>query len=117
MLRFTGLERSKARARPSAATGGRRPHGLSPLVRDLEVCLLPTYHMPMRKASIRPARYTRKSFFVDPRAIDRARKALGVGSDAEAVRLAVDRVVEMEKFWRFMTESRASLEPGSIEAP
>lgn len=72
--------------------------------------------MPMRKTSARPARYTRKSFFVNPEAIDQARKALGVGTDAEAVRLAVDRVVEMEKFWRFMTDTRASLEPGSIEA-
>jgi hypothetical protein len=73
--------------------------------------------MPMRRTSTRPARYTRKSFFVNPRAIDQARKALGVRSDAEAVRLAVDRVVEMEKFWRFMSESRARLKPGSIETP
>ena len=73
--------------------------------------------MPMKRLSTRPARYTRKSFFVNPKAIDQARKALGVGTDAEAVRLAVDRVVEMEKFWRFMTESRASLKPGSLEAP
>jgi len=71
--------------------------------------------MPMRKTSTRPARYTRKSFFVNSRAIHEARRALGVGTDAEAVRLAVDRVVEMEKFWRFMTESRARLKPGSFE--
>jgi hypothetical protein len=71
----------------------------------------------MRKTSTRPARYTRKSFFVSPEAIDKARKALGVRTDAEAVRLAVDRIVEMEKFWRFMTGSRASLKPGSIEVP
>jgi hypothetical protein len=71
----------------------------------------------MRKASMRPARYTRKSFFVDPLAIDRARKVLGAGTDAETVRLAVERVVEMEKFWRFMAGSRGSLKPGSIEAP
>lgn len=72
--------------------------------------------MPMRRTSTRPARYTRKSFFVNPKAIQRARKVLGVETDAEAVRLAVDRVVEMEKLWRFMTETRASLAPGSIEA-
>jgi hypothetical protein len=71
----------------------------------------------MRKPSVRPVRYTRKSFFVDPQAIDRARKALGAGTDAETVRLAVERVVEMEKFWRFMAGSRGSLKPGSIEAP
>jgi len=73
--------------------------------------------MPMKKMSVRAVRYTRKSFFVDPRAIDQARKALDVGTNAEAVRLAVDRVVEMEKFWRFMTGTRAGLKPGSIEAP
>ena len=73
--------------------------------------------MPMKKMSVRAVRYTRRSFFVDPRAIDEARKALGVGTNAEAVRLAVDRVVEMEKFWRFMSGTRAGLKPGSIEAP
>jgi hypothetical protein len=71
----------------------------------------------MRKRAVRPVRYTRKSFFVDPQAIDRARKVLGAGTDAETVRLAVERVVEMEKFWRFMAGARGSLKPGSIEAP
>ena len=66
---------------------------------------------------MRAVRYTRKSFFVDAKAIDRARKALGAATDAEAVRLAVDRVVEMEEFWRFMAGTRGSLKPGSIEAP
>ena len=37
--------------------------------------------MPMKK-SFRATRYTRKSFFVDAKAIRRARKALGVGTDA-----------------------------------
>ena len=73
--------------------------------------------MPMRKTSTRPLRYTRKSFFVDAKAIEEARKALGAGTNAEAVRLAVDRVVEMEKFWRFMAGTRGGLKPGSIEAP
>jgi hypothetical protein len=71
----------------------------------------------MRKRSVRPARYTRKSFFVDAQAIDRARKALGAGTDAETVRLAVERVVEMDRFWRFMAGARGTLKPGSIEAP
>jgi hypothetical protein len=62
-------------------------------------------------------RYTRKSFFVDVKAIDQARKALGAGTNAEAVRLAVARVVEMEKFWRFMAGTRGGLKPGRIEAP
>jgi hypothetical protein len=73
--------------------------------------------MPMRKRSLRPARYTRKSFFVDAQAIGRARKVLGASTDAETVRLALDRVVEMERFWRFMAETRGSLKPGSIEEP
>jgi hypothetical protein len=42
---------------------------------------------------------------------------LGVHTNAEAVRLAVERVVEMEEFWRFMTRSRASLKPESIGVP
>ncbi len=73
--------------------------------------------MPMKKASLRPVRYTRRSFFVDPQAIARARKVLGAGTNAETVRLAVERVVEMETFWRFMAGTRAGLKPGSIEAP
>jgi hypothetical protein len=63
------------------------------------------------------AQYTRKSFFVDEKAVKRARKALGAATDAEAVRLSLDRVVEMEAFWRFMGGTRKSLKPGSIEAP
>jgi hypothetical protein len=73
--------------------------------------------MPVKRMSVRPVRYTRKSFFVDAQAIDRARKVLGAGTAAETVRLAVERVVEMEKFWRFMAETRGSLKPGSMEAP
>jgi hypothetical protein len=73
--------------------------------------------MPVRKISMRPVRYTRKSFFVDAQAINEARRVLGTETDAETVRLAVERVVEMEKFWRFMTGTRRSLKPGSIEAP
>jgi hypothetical protein len=71
----------------------------------------------MRKVALRPRRYTRRSFFVDPQAIGRARKALGATTDAETVRLAVDRVVEMESFWRFMATTRESLRPWSIETP
>lgn len=74
--------------------------------------------MPVKQTVGRAtARYTRSSFFVDERAIRRARRVLGAHTNAEAVRLAVDRVVEMEAFWRFMTRSRKRLAPGSIEAP
>jgi len=58
---------------------------------------------------------TRKSFFVDAHALRRARKLLGVTTDAEAIRASIDRVNEMERFWRFMTRSRRSLRPGSIK--
>jgi hypothetical protein len=58
----------------------------------------------------------RKAFFVDEGALRRARKALGVATDAEAVRLSVERVNEMERFWRFMRRSRARAKPGSFDA-
>jgi Arc/MetJ family transcription regulator len=60
-------------------------------------------------------RLKRKTFFVDERTVARARKALGVETDAEAVRLSLERVAEMEKFWRFMRRSRGKLAPGSLE--
>lgn len=41
---------------------------------------------------------TRKSFFVDARALSRAKRLLGVATDAEAVRASVDRIAEMEEF-------------------
>ena len=63
------------------------------------------------------SRYVRKSFFVNEKAVKRARKALGVATDAAAVRLSLDRVVEMEEFWRFMAGTRKRLRPGSIEVP
>jgi hypothetical protein len=56
----------------------------------------------------------RKSYFVDERALDRAKKALGVKIEAEAVRLSVERVAEMEEFWEFMKKTRRSLTPGSV---
>lgn len=59
----------------------------------------------------------RKSFFVDERALRRARRALGVGTDAEVVRLSVERMAEMEEFWRLMNNSRGVLKPGSVEEP
>ncbi len=75
---------------------------------------MPIKRMPVAK---RAPRYARRSFFVDPKAILGARKALGASTNAEAVRLAVDRVVEMEQFWRFMARSRLSLPVGSFEKP
>lgn len=65
----------------------------------------------------RAATLKRKSFFVDERALRRAKKALGAASDAEAVRVSVERIAEMEEFWRFMKLSRRTLRPGSIRIP
>ena len=60
-------------------------------------------------------RLKRKSYFVDERALNRAKKALGVKSEAEVIRLSVERIAEMEEFWEFMKTSRRSLKPGSVE--
>jgi hypothetical protein len=60
------------------------------------------------------AKFKRKSYFVDERALRRAQKALGVKTEAEAIRLSVERVAEMEEFWEFMKKTRRSLTPGSV---
>ena len=59
----------------------------------------------------------RKSFFVDEQTLQRAKKLLGVESEAEVIRLSVERVVEMEEYWQFMKRTRGALPPGSIEEP
>ena len=43
------------------------------------------------------AKLKRKSYFVDERALSRAKKALGVRTEAEVIRLSVERVAEMER--------------------
>ena len=48
------------------------------------------------------AKLKRKSYFVDERALSRAKKVLGVKTEAEVIRLSVERVAEMEEFWEFM---------------
>jgi hypothetical protein len=72
--------------------------------------LIVYYCMPMKKRSLK-----RRAFFVDERSLRRAKKALGLATDAEVVREALDRVAEMEEFWKFMKETRDTLEPGSVE--
>lgn len=59
----------------------------------------------------------RKSFFVDESALYRAKKALRVKTDAEVIRLSVQRIAEMEEFWEFMKKSRRNLQPGTLERP
>ncbi|MFQ5667881.1 MAG: hypothetical protein ACE5I7_15820 [Candidatus Binatia bacterium] len=65
----------------------------------------------------RSSNLKRKSYFVDEAAVRRARKALRASTDSEAVRLSVERVAEMEEFWRFMERSRRTLAPHSIRKP
>ena len=59
----------------------------------------------------------RKSFFINEGKLRQAKKALGAKTDAEVVRLSVERVTEMEEFWEFMKKSRQTLKPGSLETP
>ena len=65
----------------------------------------------------REAMLKRKSFFVDERALLRAKRALGLATDAEVVRVSVERIVELEEFLRFMSKSRRTLKPGSVKTP
>ena len=63
------------------------------------------------------AKLKRKSFFVDERALHRAKRVLGLKSEAEVVRLSVQTVAELEEFWNFMSKSRGVLRPGTISKP
>jgi hypothetical protein len=59
----------------------------------------------------------RRAFFVDERTVRDARKALGASSDAEAIRMSVERIAEMEEFWQFMRDTRKATPPGSFDEP
>ena len=59
---------------------------------------------------------TRKSFYIDEDTLRRAKRALRVRTDAEAIRLSLERVAEMEKFWQFMKKSHGVLKRGSLDA-
>lgn len=61
------------------------------------------------------AKLKRKSYFVDERVLKRAKKALGVKTEAEVIRLSVERLVEMEEFCEFMKKTGRSLSPGTVE--
>ena len=60
------------------------------------------------------ARLKRRAFLVDERVLRRARKALGIATDSETIRVSLERIAEMEQFWQFMKKSRNKLKPGSI---
>ena len=58
----------------------------------------------------------RKSFFVDEKVLRKAKRALGAKTDAEAVRISLERVLESDAgFWRFMKRTGGSLPPGSFD--
>jgi hypothetical protein len=59
--------------------------------------------------------FKRRVFLVDERAVRRARKALGASSDAEAIRMSVQCIAEMDRFWRLMGDTRRSVPPGSFD--
>jgi hypothetical protein len=59
----------------------------------------------------------RKSYFVDEQSLRRAKRVLGVSTEAEVVRLAVDRIGEMERFWKLMEKTRGKLPRGSFDRP
>jgi Arc/MetJ family transcription regulator len=58
---------------------------------------------------------TRKSFFIDEAELRRARLALGVDTDADAVRGALREVARMKALARFMERSEESLPRGSFD--
>jgi hypothetical protein len=59
----------------------------------------------------------RKVFLIDEQSLRRAKKVLGVDTDADAVRASLEWVAEMEQFWRFMRRTRGKLRPGSLAEP
>ncbi|MFI5290715.1 MAG: hypothetical protein ACHQ17_13735 [Polyangia bacterium] len=59
----------------------------------------------------------RKSFFVDARVLRRAKRALGVKSDAEAVRLALDWLAGNEEHWKLLIKTSGTLGPNSFRLP
>ncbi len=56
----------------------------------------------------------RKSFFIDERELEAARRALGVETDAETVRAALREITRMKALARFMDKTRGSLPSGSF---
>ena len=78
-----------------------------------DVCIISRNRLEVKMAA--RAKLKRKSYFVDERALNRAKKALGVKTEAEVIRLSVERVAEMEEFWEFMKKTRRSLKPGSVK--
>ncbi|MEO8185164.1 MAG: hypothetical protein ABI895_40675 [Deltaproteobacteria bacterium] len=62
----------------------------------------------------REGNLVRRSFFVDERELQRAKRILGATSDAEAVRLSLERVAEMERFWAHLDRTSGTIEVGDF---
>ena len=62
----------------------------------------------------RANKLTRKTFYVDLASLKRARKALRVRTDSEAVRASLAMVVEMEELWPFLEKTAGKLGPKSF---
>jgi hypothetical protein len=60
---------------------------------------------------------SRKSFFVKPKTLRRARRAMGVATDAEAVRMALEWAASSEEHWRLLRKSAGKLKRGSFRQP
>ena len=48
----------------------------------------------------------RKSFFVDETMLRRAKRLLRASTEAEAIRLSLERVAEMERYWQACVQQR-----------
>jgi Arc/MetJ family transcription regulator len=59
----------------------------------------------------------RKSYFVDEAVLKKAKRVLGVSTEAEVVRLAVERTVEMDRFWRLLADNKGKVPRGSFRRP
>jgi len=56
----------------------------------------------------------RKSYYVEPAMVRKAMKVLGANSEAEAIRISVQNMVEMTEFWKFMDKTSKSVKKGSF---
>lgn len=54
---------------------------------------------------------------MDARVLRRAKRALGVKSDAEAVRLALDWLAGNEEHWKLLIKTSGTLGPNSFRLP
>jgi len=61
------------------------------------------------------SKFVRRSFFVEPNVIRKLRRALGVKSDTEAVRLVARWYVESEAIKAQLRSTSGSLRPGDFE--